>query len=152
MYGASVADAGDTTGSGYGFYGFINEDESVMTIYAWSGGAMLDCSMVDKPQRFPISEAGVWGEAIRRRAPLVLNDYAAAHPAKKGLPHGHVPLTNLLVVPLFSRGRIRAVAAVANRAADYGHEDVLQITAFLGGAQAIVERTWYGGGVAGERG
>lgn len=51
---------GEMTGSQYGFYGFVNEDESVMTIYSWSGDAMKDCTMVTKPTIFPISEAGVW--------------------------------------------------------------------------------------------
>jgi len=128
------------TGSDYGFYGFINEDESLMTIHSWSGEAMKDCSMTDKPLHFLISEAGVWAEAVRRREPLVLNNYAASHPAKKGLPEGHVPLTNLLVVPFFSKGRIRAVAAVANRPLSYKEDDISQITSFLNGIQAIVEQ------------
>lgn len=128
------------SGSQYGFYGFLNEDESVMTVHSWSGEAMKDCSMVDKPRQFLVSEAGVWGEAIRRRAPLILNDYAQGHEAKKGLPHGHVPLTNLLAVPSFSSGRITAVAAVANKDGDYGPHDVTQLTAFLASAQAIVDR------------
>jgi PAS domain S-box-containing protein len=128
------------TGSEYGFYGFINDDESVMTIHAWSGEAMLDCSLVGKPTEFAISAAGVWGEAVRRRAPLILNDYAAAHEGKKGLPQGHVPLTRLLVVPFFSRGRITAVAAVANRPADYSQEDVVQLTSFLNSIEAATVR------------
>jgi hypothetical protein len=99
--------------SKYGFFGFLNEDESVMTIHAWSGEAMKGCAMMDKPSRFPIADAGVWGEAVWRRCPVILNDYAAYHPAKKGLPEGHVPLTNLMVVPVFSHNKIVTVAAVA---------------------------------------
>ena len=126
--------------SQYGFYGFVNEDESVMTIHSWSGDAMQDCTMVSKPTDFSVCQAGVWAEAIRRRAPLILNDYGATHAGKHGLPEGHVALTNLLVVPHFCCGRITAVAAVANRAADYGPDDVRQIQTFMGSAQAVVER------------
>jgi two-component sensor histidine kinase len=125
------------TRSDYGFYGFINEDESVMTIHSWSGEAMKDCSMVVKPVDFPIKEAGVWGEAVRQRMPLILNDYAATHPAKKGLPTGHVRLTRLMVVPFFCNGRITAVAAAANRETPYEQVDIQQVTAFLNGVQAI---------------
>ena len=128
------------TGSVYGFYAFINEDESVMTIHAWSGEAMRDCSLVDRPREFAIGTAGVWGEAVRRRAPLILNDYAAAHEGKKGLPEGHVPLTRILVVPFFSRGKITAVAAVANRPTDYSQEDVVQMTSFLNSIEAATVR------------
>jgi len=129
------------TRSACGFYGFINnDDESVMTNHAWSGEAMRDCSLVDRPREKAIGTAGVWGEAVRRRAPLILNDYAAAHEGKKGLPEGHVPLTRILVVPFFSRGKITAVAAVANRPTDYSQEDVVQLTSFLNSVETIADR------------
>ncbi|MCF8085133.1 MAG: response regulator [Deltaproteobacteria bacterium] len=127
------------TGSAYGFYGFMNEDASAMAIHSWSGEAMKNCSMVNQPSVFAIDEAGVWGEAIRRRKPLILNDYRAGHPAKKGLPQGHVSLTNLLVVPFIQQGRILSVVAVANRAASYDEKDVTQLSSFLHSIQAIVD-------------
>ncbi len=128
------------TKSEYGFFGFISEDESVMTIYSWSGEAMKDCSMVDKPQHYPISEAGVWAEAIRQRKPFILNDYIIPHGAKKGYPDGHVTLTNLMVVPIFSGSRIVSVAAVANKAVSYNDGDINEITAFVSSVQSIIER------------
>jgi two-component system NtrC family sensor kinase len=127
------------TKSVYGFYGLVDAYESVMTIHSWSDEAMRDCSLVDKPQHFSVCVAGVWGEAIRRRTPLILNDYATAHEGKKRLPAGHVPLGKLLVVPVFSGGRITAVAAVANRPSDYSQEDVDQLTSFFHGIQAVAD-------------
>jgi PAS domain S-box-containing protein len=128
------------TDSETGFYGLVNEDESVMTIRGWSGETMAGCSVADEPREFRIGEAGVWAEAVRRRAPLIMNDYAAPHAGKKGLPEGHVALRRLLVVPQSSFGKVTAVAAVANRAVDYGPDDARQIAAFLGGIQAISDR------------
>ncbi|HAJ25694.1 MAG TPA: hypothetical protein DCG53_00340 [Syntrophus sp. (in: bacteria)] len=127
------------TQSEYGFYGFINNDESVMTIHSWSGEAMKDCSLVDKPQHFPIDEAGVWAVAVRSREPLILNDYRIAHEGKKGLPAGHVELTNLMVVPFFTQDRITAVAAVANRRTAYSQDDVIHVTTFLNSVKAAVD-------------
>ena len=129
------------TRSEHGFYGFIDEAEERMTLHSWSDNAMRDCSVQSMPQHYRFSEAGVWGEAVRRREPLVINDYAAFHPAKKGLPQGHVALRNLLVMPFFSQGRIISVAGVANRETDYGQDDVAQINAFLSGVQAIVDQS-----------
>ncbi len=126
------------TQSAYGFYGFVNGDETGMTIHSWTGKAMENCSIENKPSYFPICEAGVWGEAIRRRVPFILNDYCAMHPAKKGLPQGHVQLTKILVVPFLSKNRITSVAAVANRTTDYNQDDITQITSFLFSIQAIV--------------
>ncbi|MBN1981188.1 MAG: PAS domain S-box protein, partial [Chitinivibrionales bacterium] len=128
------------TASRIGFFGFIDEDQSGMTIHSWSGEAMKGCAMVNKPTYFPIAEAGVWGEAIRKGTFLILNDYSQHHPAKKGLPQGHVPLTNLLVVPVVSRGKIVAVAAVANREANYTESDAKHLTAFGEAIQAIIDR------------
>jgi PAS domain S-box-containing protein len=127
------------TNSKYGFYCFVNEDESVMTIHSWSDEVMKDSSMVDKPQQFSVCKAGVWAEAIRRREPLILNDYNGSHTEKNGLPQGHVALTNLLVVPILFKDKITVVAAVANRTAAFGQEDVHLIKSFLGSIQAIVE-------------
>jgi len=128
------------TGSENGFYGLINEDESVMNVQGWSGEAMAGCSMADEPRKLRIDKAGVWAEAVRRRAPLVMNDYDAPCTEKKGLPEGHVAVRKLLVVPQLSFGKVTAVAAVANRAVDYGPDDARQIAAFLGGIQAISDR------------
>jgi PAS domain S-box-containing protein len=129
------------TGSEHGFYGFVDEDEQSMTLHSWSGNAMRDCFVQTQPLHYSFSEAGVWGEALRRREPLLMNDYSLFHPSKKGLPQGHVKLRNLLVVPFFSHGKITAVAAVSNRKGDYGQDDVAQINAFLSSVQAVVDRT-----------
>ena len=129
------------TRSEHGFYGFVDESAQSMTLHSWSENAMQDCFVQDRPMCFSFAAAGMWGEAVRNRVPLIINDYASEHPAKKGLPRGHVPLSRLLVVPFFSHGKITAVAAVANRDADYGQDDVAQINAFLNSIQAVVDRT-----------
>lgn len=128
------------TTSRYGFYGFLNADESTMTIHSWSGEAMHDCSMVDKPVCYDISKVGVWAEAIRQRKPLILNNYNAAHPAKRGLPAGHVHLERILVVPYINHGAMVSVAAVANREDEYDEADVWQIQAFLSAVQEMLDR------------
>lgn len=130
---------GQMTGSTYGFYGFMNEDETAMTIHSWSGEAVKDCGLMDKPQHFPIHEAGIWAEAIRKRETFIFNHYDQEHVAKKGLPGGHVPLHNLLVVPHFSHGKIISIAAVANRLKDYDQDDIIQINTLLTSVEAIVD-------------
>jgi PAS domain S-box-containing protein len=128
------------TQSRYGFYGFLNEDESVMTLYSWSKEAMKDCQIQDKSIEYPIVKAGLWGDAVRKRRILIINDYQADHPSKRGLPKGHVPLTRILVVPIFSNSRIVALAAVANKPTQYTEEDAEQINAFVTSAQTILEK------------
>ena len=129
------------TGSQYGFYGFINDDETEMAIHSWSGQAMQECAIQDKARYFPIAEAGIWGDAVRSRKPILIQDYKAHQSGKKGLPEGHVCIRNLLVVPFFSHGRIIAVAAVANNQAAYSEEDIAQVTTFLTNVHSIIDRT-----------
>jgi len=128
------------TRSKYAFYGFMNPDESVMSIHSWSEEVFEECRMREQAIEFPIAKAGVWANAIRKRQVLLLNDYQADHAGKLGLPEGHVPLTRILVVPVFSHGRIVAVVAAANKAVDYQEEDVRQLEAFVTGVQVIIDQ------------
>ncbi|MBW1706981.1 MAG: GAF domain-containing protein [Deltaproteobacteria bacterium] len=128
------------TQSRYAFYGFLNEDESVLTLYSWSRKVMDECRIQDEPIEYPIGKAGLWGDAVRERRALIINDYQAEHPGKKGLPKGHVPLTRILVVPIFSHDRIISLVAVANKPSDYTEDDAEQINAFVSSVQSILER------------
>ncbi len=135
-----LAEIIDMTQSAYAFYGFLNEDESVMSLCAWSREAREDCQIHEKPLEYSIIDAGVWGDAVRERKTIVINDYRTDHPSKKGLPEGHVPLTRIMAVPIFSHDRIVSLAAVANKPSDYDEEDARQIEGFARNVQVILER------------
>ena len=128
------------TRSSYAFYGFLNPDESKMTIYAWSDEALEDCRMTEKPIVHPIAPAGIWAEAIRQRRVLIINDYQVDHPAKKGIPDGHVLLRRILAVPVFAHDRIVSIVVAANKATDYVDDDVRQLEAFVSGVQLIMDQ------------
>ncbi|HPF07422.1 MAG TPA: PAS domain S-box protein, partial [Spirochaetota bacterium] len=128
------------TESPYGFYGFMNDDETVMTIHSWSGLAMEHCSMADKPADFIISECGIWAEAVRNRGDLLINDYSIEHPAKKGYPEGHVKLEKLMVIPVFKGEKIIAIGAVANKKDNYNNKDALIVRTFMANVQSVIDR------------
>jgi signal transduction histidine kinase len=140
LYDHILKGALQMTRSKFAFYGFMNADESVMSIHSWSKDVYAECRMRERPIDYPIAKAGIWAEAVRKKQVLVVNDYRAEHPAKLGLPEGHVPLTRILVVPVFSRGRIVAVVAGANKESPYSNEDVKQLEAFVSGVQVIIEQ------------
>ena len=127
------------TNSQYAFYGFLNENESVMTIYSWSRETLEACKVQDKPIDYPIAKAGIWANAVRERKPIVINDYNADNPGKTGLPEGHVKITRLISVPIFSHGRIVAIAAGANKESAYVDDDVRQVETFTTGVQALLD-------------
>ncbi len=66
-----------------GFFGFINEDETLLTAHLWSEKAMKGCRIDKKPVEFPCGDAGIWAEAIRQRKPIIVNDYKSPDPRKK---------------------------------------------------------------------
>ena len=127
------------TQSTYGFYGYMSDTLTALTIQAWTAPASADGSRAVAPQRFSVDRGGVWSEAVRRREPVILAEAVVAGRADDGLPPGHGPLTSLLVVPLVSRGRVTAVAGVANRPQGYGPNDIRDVQTFLSAIHGVAE-------------
>jgi two-component system, OmpR family, phosphate regulon sensor histidine kinase PhoR len=117
--------------SQFAFIGTLSPDEAVMTIHAWSKGAMEQCAVSEKPIHFAIAGAGLWGEVVRQRRPIMVNEYDTSNEYKKGYPRGHVPIKRFLSIPVFSGGKIVAVAAVANKLSEYDESDVNVLTSLL---------------------
>ncbi len=123
-----------------GFLGFLTPDEGTMVIHAWSQASMAACAIQNKPIAFPIDQAGLWGEPVRRRRPMIFNDYAAGHPAKKGCPEGHVEISRFAAIPVWDGDRIVAVAAVANKTLPYNESDIGQLDLLMRGMWEQIRR------------
>ena len=75
----------------------------------------------------PLEPTGLWGEAVRQRKPIVVNDFdSSPNPFMKGLPEGHVHIRRFLTVPIFDHERIVAVVGIADKEEEYGQRDVFQ--------------------------
>ncbi|MFO7967202.1 MAG: GAF domain-containing protein [Archaeoglobaceae archaeon] len=129
----------EMTQSEYAFYGFLNEDESVINVPSWSQKALKDCGVQNKPKEFPIPSSGVWSDVVSKRERVISNDYQNSSD-KKGVPEGHIPLNRILVVPTFSSGKIVSVVAVANKHSDYTERDAKQVDAFMNNVQMLFDR------------
>lgn len=128
------------TRSRLGFLGFLSEDESEMTVQAWSREVMEACRVHNAPQVFPLMEAGLWGEAVRRRQSLIINNYDTYRDGKKGLPPGHAEIRRLLVIPVQDDHRVVALVGVANKAQPYDEADERQLTLLLNGMWTLIKR------------
>lgn len=131
-----------TVQSEFAFIGFMDDAETFMTITAWSQGVMDHCVMDSAPLEFPIAEAGLWGEPVRQRVPIVVNDYAAPHPQKRGCPVGHIPIKRFMAVPIFDGDRIVAVAAAANKEEEYTQSDLNALTVLMEKLFNLLKRKW----------
>jgi len=129
------------TRSRLGYIAFVNEDESVLTMFAWSKTAMAECAVQNRPVEYPLQTTGLWGEAVRQRRSIITNNYAAPSPWKKGTPAGHVTLRRHMNVPVFDGERIVIVAGVGNKDTDYDESDVRQLTLLMSGMWRSVQRT-----------
>jgi len=127
------------TSSKIGYVAFVNEDESVLTMHAWSKTAMQECAVQDKPIVYPLAETGLWGDALRLRRPIITNDYTAPNPQKKGYPEGHVPVLRHLNTPVFDGEHIVVVAGVGNKDAPYDESDVRQLTLLMQGMWQLIQ-------------
>jgi two-component sensor histidine kinase len=131
------------TKSRLSFLGFMNDDEKVLILHSWSKQALKECNMSEKPIEYPIEKAGLWGEAVRQRKSIIVNDYDNTFEPKKGLPEGHMPIKKLLCIPLFDEGKIVAVGAVANKETDYSTNDEQQMNLLLSGMWNILKSQIY---------
>ena len=101
---------------------------------------MKECAVADYNMNFIIAEAGIWGDVIRTRKPLVINNYNAPNKNKKGTPKGHVAINNYLSIPTFSEGKIVAIISVANKNENYSATDINQTTLLMEGMRGFLEQ------------
>jgi len=130
----------EITSSSIGYLAFVAEDESLLTMYAWSSLAMKECHIEKKPIEYPLHTTGLWGEAVRQRRPVITNDYAAENPLKKGYPKGHVPVIRHMNIPVFDGTRIVMVAGVGNKPSDYDEWDVYELSILMSGLWNVIKQ------------
>ncbi|HOX13227.1 MAG TPA: GAF domain-containing protein [Spirochaetia bacterium] len=128
------------TESRIGYIYLYDEDRKLFTLNTWSKEVLHQCTVLEKQTVYELDKTGIWGEAVRQRKPILVNEYAAPSPLKKGLPEGHAPLRRFLTVPVFDEGRIIAVAGVANKEAEYDESDVRQLTLMMDAVWKTVRR------------
>jgi PAS domain S-box-containing protein len=121
------------THSKIGYIYLYSETRQEFELNTWSKEVMEACNVQNPPSCYELQKTGIWGEAVRQRKPILLNDFQAQNPLKKGYPEGHVNLQKFLTVPIFCQGHIVAVAGVANKETDYDESDVLQLTLLMDG-------------------
>ena len=127
----SLHEAIKLTDSRVGYIYFYNEDRQDLVLNTWSGIDINQCRVKEQKTVYKLDKTGIWGEAVRQRRPLIINDFQAGHPLKKGYPEGHIHLTSFMTVPVFMNGRIVAVVGLGNKADGYDQTDVLQLSLLM---------------------
>ena len=128
------------TGSTLGYVYSYDEAMQQFTLTNWSAEVMRQCHVADPRTCCELAETGLWGEVVRQRRAILVNDFPADSPLKKGFPEGHVPLQRYLSVPVFIADKIVGVAGVADKPSDYDDTDLLQLTLLMDAVWQIVDR------------
>jgi len=129
----------DLTGSRISFLHFVNEDEQIIELVTWSRRTLQQYCNVAHDIHYPVKDAGIWADALRRREPVVFNDYAA-YPDKQALPEGHAELIRLISVPVIENGKVVMLVGVGNRADVYTTLDVETVQLIANEIHSILQR------------
>jgi diguanylate cyclase (GGDEF)-like protein/PAS domain S-box-containing protein len=126
--------AEDLTQSQISFIHFVAEDQQTIELITWSRRTLDHYCEAIYHRHYPVPDAGIWADALRRREPVMVNDYAG-YPRKHGLPEGHAALHRFISVPVMEDGRVVMLTGVGNKPVDYDATDVESV-------QLISNQTW----------
>ena len=127
-------------GSQFGYIYYYDEETEKFQLNTWSKDVMSECRIVKPQTCYHLEKTGLWGEVVRQRAPIIVNDFEATHPLKKGYPEGHARLFRFMSVPVFDAERIVAVVGLANKPSDYRESDVLQMQLLMNSVWKVVDQ------------
>lgn len=128
------------TDSPIGFYHFVEADQTTLSLQAWSTRTLQEfCRAEGKGLHYALDLAGVWADCVRRREPIIHNDFAAVS-NQRGMPDGHAKVTRELVVPIFRQEQVVAILGVGNKPAAYKQQDLEVVTYLADVAWEITQR------------
>jgi PAS domain S-box-containing protein len=126
------------TESKIGYIYHYNETRKEFALNTWSKDVMKECAITEPQTVYMLEKTGIWGEAVRQRKTLIVNDIHAPNPLRKGYPQGHVELHRFMTIPIFRNDKIVAVVGVANKESEYTGNDTLQLTLLMDSVWNIV--------------
>ncbi len=129
----------ELTESKYGYIIYYDEDAKAFTPGLWSASVIQDCKIGSPSMEYPLDCTGLWGEAVRRRTHIIINDFES-NPDKKGYPDEHIELKRFMSAPIVIDGRIVAVVGMANKEEDYEESDAMNLIMVVGGAWQAIQR------------
>ncbi|WP_406661442.1 GAF domain-containing protein [Methanolobus sp. ZRKC3] len=128
------------TQSKVGYLAFFDEETNSLIMVAWSTEAMKECRIKDRKIVYELSKAGIWGEAVRQRKPIITNNFESPNPLKRGYPAGHVHIKRHMNIPIMDAGKVIGIAGVGNKVEEYNQSDVRQLTLLMQGMYSLIKR------------
>ncbi len=127
------------TGSAMAFIHFVTDDQENLQLASWSAATPQQVGTPAAASHYPFSRAGIWADVLRRREPVVINDYPNAH-GEHGLPDEHARLQRLISLPVIEGHGVRMLISVANKATAYTDSDVQTLQLLANGVWNLIKR------------
>ncbi len=121
-----------------GYLHFLNNDKVSLNLFKWSESVHKICE-AEKIEHYPLDEAGIWADCIRKGEPVIHN-YYQKELERKGLPEGHFPVKRHMSVPIFEGDEIVAVAGVGNKEKEYTKNDSMTLSLFMNEMWKLIHR------------
>jgi signal transduction histidine kinase/CheY-like chemotaxis protein len=134
----TLAKAIELTRSKIGYIYHYDEEKEEFILNTWSREVMHECTIAKPLTCYQLDKTGVWGEAVRQRKPIILNEFQSMNPLKKGYPEGHVKLKSFMTVPIFKEDKIVLVVGMGNKESEYTNADVYQLTLMMDSAWKVL--------------
>lgn len=119
----AMTQAENLTGSQIAFIHFVDANEENIELVTWSKRTLESYCHAVYNRHYPVSQAGIWADAVRQHRAVVFNDYPA-YAQKRGLPEGHAALQRLISLPVIEHGKVVMLCGIGNKAEDYSDVDV----------------------------
>ncbi len=127
--------------SQYGYVYLYDEGKSELTLRYWLSDTSPGSGGAAKPRGvYKLDEAGIWGEAVRRREPFFINDFDALSPEERETLKDHIGFNRFLSVPVVIDGGVVAVVTFANKPSAYDEADICELAPLIGGVWNAMER------------
>lgn len=122
------------TRSEIAFLAFTNDNLNQITLNSFSKDVFVGDKYKDQPLTLELNDNSLFAKAIHSRKAVLVNKYDE-HLLKKVLPHWHMKIEKVLIVPIEENNKTVALATVANKKGNYSEKDSHQIT-------LIIDRLW----------
>ncbi len=128
------------TESKIGYLFFYDEHKHQFEINTFSENIDKFCFLEAPSKTFLLDDTGIWGEVVRKRKPIIINDFSKYTEQKNGFPDGHPVLNRYMSLPIFVDEKIVAVVGIANKEPEYDNDDLYQVQLLMDGVWKEVER------------
>lgn len=114
----------EITNSEGAYFHTFDENENAIDLAVWSKSVHSYCH-AKASKHYPLEEAGIWADCVRKREAVIHNDYPGMAASEKGgLPDNHFPIFRHMSVPVYSADKIVSITGVGNKKEPYNETDV----------------------------